>query len=122
MFSRAGRTLTQIGGRHSPGMNLCATVSSISTTFTSMDTSSGARWRAGLPTRVEEDEPGSYGEEREEELARYGEDEREEQQRRHRRLDHGAGRLDDAQREDAEDGQDEILAVINRPPMGLERS
>jgi hypothetical protein len=77
MFSRAGRTLTQIGGRHAPGMNLRRESALLGRrSFLGIG---GSAWNWGnLPARIKKDEPCSYREEREEELACYREDEGEE--------------------------------------------
>jgi hypothetical protein len=78
MFSRAGRTLTQIGGRHALGMNLRGSqLRSERRPFLGIR---GSAWNwENLPARIEKDEPCSYREEREEELACDREDEGEEQ-------------------------------------------
>lgn len=75
--------------------------------------------------RVEEDQPASDGQKRQEELARYGQYEGYHQERCHHSLEHGPGtrRAYDAQTEDAEDGQGEVLKVVEGPlvlPQGAD--
>lgn len=70
-----------------------------------------------LRRSVEENEPGSDWQEWEEELSSDRYDERGQQQRGHYGLDQGPGRLDDTQGEDANDCEQQVLPIIQGPPM-----
>lgn len=63
----------------------------------------------------EEDEPGGNWQKGQEELASDGQQQRQHQQRGNRSLDHGAGRLDDTEGKDADDGEQEVLCVVDGP-------
>ena len=74
-----------------------------------------------LPTRIEEYQPHPDEERWEEELAADGEDQGGHDQGTKCCLDNGSGRWYDAQGEDGQYDQDQILAIIERPLMIPER-
>lgn len=66
---------------------------------------------------IEENQPAKDGQGRQEELACYGEYQGYHQQGRNAGLDYGARRLNDAQAENAGEGQQQILSIVGRPLM-----
>ena len=71
---------------------------------------------------VPQDNPRGNWEKRKEKLSSQREEQRGQQQRCHQRLDHRPGLLDDTEQEDAEDGQEEVLAIVVGPLVVSERS
>jgi hypothetical protein len=117
MFSRAGRTLTHIGGRYAPSMNLnelnwismvsCSVLKKVVCPLAvhSSDYEDDLGGGAGvdLLCRIEEYKPANNGKKREEELACDGKYEREHEKAGDKSLEHGAGTrwAYDAETEDA---------------------
>ena len=69
----------------------------------------------------EEDQPCGNWQEWQEELASDRQQQRQHQQRGHGSLDHGTGRLDDAEGEDADNGKEDILGIVDGPLVLVER-
>lgn len=68
---------------------------------------------------VEENKPPSDGQKRQEELPCNGHQQREQEKARNSGLPKRAGGLHDGQGEDADDKQQEVLEIIDRPSVGL---
>lgn len=75
-----------------------------------------------LPGIEEDDQPGQDGEEGQQELAGDGHHQAQHDQQRRSRLHHGARGLADGEGEDAEQDQDEVLAIVDRPAVRSERA
>lgn len=71
-------------------------------------------------TGVEENQPSCYREERQEELASQRDEQAEQQQSGHESLDKRPRTLDDAEREDAENGEKDVLRVPGAPLVPLQ--
>lgn len=70
---------------------------------------------------IEEDQPGGNGQKGQEELSRDGQKQRSYQRGRDQSLDERTRRGDDAEREDADDGEEEVLRVICGPLVCAQR-
>ncbi|MCJ1461885.1 hypothetical protein MMC07_000484 [Pseudocyphellaria aurata] len=134
MFSRAGRTRTQIGKRQLLGMNLpTAGVSHMQLTsrhrepsafwLTTADTRRNIRgadsMERHLPTRVVKYQPPSNRPEGKKELSQDRKEKRGENGECDSGLDEGTG-WDDTERKDAEDDEYEVLHIVERPTMSTE--
>lgn len=81
------------------------------------------RWRSGkwntndddIPARVEQDQPTGDGQERQKELPSDGHQQRRHEEGGDQGLDDSPWELDDAEAEDADDGQEEVLSVVEGP-------
>lgn len=80
----------------------------------------GRGFRRDAPASVEENEPIQDGQHGQEELSGEGQQEGEGDERGDGGLDQGPGGFDDGEREDAHEGQQDILAIVVRPAMGAE--
>lgn len=73
-----------------------------------------------IPSIEEEDQPSQDGQEGQEELPRHGHEQREHHQGGGAGLHQGPGSLADGEREDADHDQEEVLGIVDGPPVCAE--